>query len=310
MSTSILNVLQYGGIRALTAVAQALPYRLAVQFATGLAGLVYRLDVRHRAVGFDNLRLAYGDRLPDSEMRRIVRGVYRHLFTSGIELLFMTRRLRSDNWEESITVDNREALQEAIDYGRGVVFVTGHFGNWEIMGAALSGTWVPLASVARPLRNPLMDGYLRGIREGFGQRIVPKRGALRKLARMVQDGAGVAFLVDQNVRRPDLFVPFFGVPAATTSAFAAFAYRFGCPVVSAFCRRVGHFKFQVTIGEPIYPDLERNRREEVGRITMECTRRLESAVRECPEQWLWLHRRWKTRPTNCASSACEEAALA
>ncbi len=308
MAVKVTQLLEYVAIRALTAIAQSLPFSAAARFARCVADLTWVIDLHHRKIAASNLNLAYDNSLSPSEVRWVTRGVYRHLFTCAVEMLFMSRRLRGDNWKRFIRIRNLEYLEKALAYNRGVVFATGHFGNWEVMGAALSGQWVPIASVARPLANPLLNNYVRKVREGFGQKIVEKRGALRKLARVLQNGEGVAFLVDQNDRHADIFVDFFGRKAAATSAFAAFALRFECPVVNVFCRRVGDFEFEVIFADPIIPDPSQPREEEILRITRECNDRLEEVIRKDPDQWLWLHRRWRTRPPE--ESSVTEGAFA
>jgi KDO2-lipid IV(A) lauroyltransferase len=310
MAVSLYDVLQYGAIRTITAVAQALPYGVAVGFARRLADLAYLLDGRHRKVAMSNLTMAFGTEKDEREIRRITRGVYRHLFMSAVELLLVRRRLRQENWRDHIVLNNEEGVMAAREQGKGIIFLTGHVGNWELMGVALSGFWIRLSSVARPLGNPLLDRYVMGFRKSFGQNIIEKKGALRAMSRTLRNGGAAVFVADQNVRHSGIFVDFFGKPASTSTGFALLARQFGCPVVTAFCRRVGTYRFEVDYGDPIYPDPGLTRDEDLERIVTVCTSRLEETIRKAPDQWLWLHRRWKTRPRTEESGVEGRVALA
>jgi KDO2-lipid IV(A) lauroyltransferase len=155
----------------------------------------------------------------------------------------------------------------------------------------------PIHSVARPLDNPWLDAYVLAMRELFGQRIVGKHGAIASMSRVIKSGGCFAVLVDQDARHHGIFVDFLGSPAATTSSVATLAHRHGVPILAGFIRRVGSgFRHEVRVAEPIFPDPSLGRDEDVRRLTQAYTDLIADVVRKNPDQWLWVHRRWKTRP--------------
>src|SRR4029079_173631 len=185
--------------------------------------------------------------------------------------------------------------REDLRAGRGAVCLTGHVGNWELAGAFLRAERVPFAAVVRPLPNPYVDAHLARLRGGAA-RIIEKRGAVRDVVAAVRRGAWVGVLADQNAGRRGEFVPFFGLPASTFRSAATIAARHGFPVYfAAAIRRGGRFRYEYRIHR-FRPPEGLSRHDAERRILEAYAERLESWAREAPEQYLWLHRRWKTRP--------------
>jgi KDO2-lipid IV(A) lauroyltransferase len=183
-----------------------------------------------------------------------------------------------------------------------VIFITGHVGLWEMCGLGSTAQGFPLWSIARPLDNPGINEIVDRIRERFGQRILAKRGALRAALRALKEGVSVGMLLDQDAGRHGVFVPLFGRPASTLPTAAEIALRSGARLVCAAAwRDEAAGVHRLRIGRIIDPGKwqgprDERYRAEVERLTAEYTLEIENAVREHPEQWLWLHRRWKTRP--------------
>jgi KDO2-lipid IV(A) lauroyltransferase len=268
----------------------------AFALARRAGDLLRRLDGRHRRVAEENVRRALPDRTPE-EHRRIVRGSFQSMVLGGVELLFLKRLLTRDSLRRLISIEGLDRVGEELA-GRGAIFATAHIGNWEVLGASLGLTGAPLHSVARPMDNPYLDRYLLGFRTSYGQTIIPKKGALRPLIEVLRGGGYLAMLVDQDARRRGIFVDFFGRAASTIPTPATLAIRFGVPIVCGCCLRNEDslYSFRFSGGEILEADRGADREEETRRLTAEINRHIEGWIRENPHQYLWQHRRWKTRP--------------
>jgi len=275
---------------------QALPWSAGRAGGRLLGDLGYAFDRRSRKKeSLENLRRAFPS-MSEREAWRTLRGVYRHLgesIVNGLNVLrFAGHRLPEDLFE---TV-GFERLRQVSDRG-GAILVTGHFGHWEVLGTALPLMGFPVWSMERKSRNRFVQRYVRRLREKTGQKMLAKRGVLRRIARLVKEGQNVAMLIDQDARRDGVFVDFFGRPASTTAAPARLATYTGCPVVFGYARAIrGSNRFRLVVRDVVFPRPGADREAEVHRITQELTRSLEATIRQAPEEWLWIHRRWKTFP--------------
>jgi KDO2-lipid IV(A) lauroyltransferase len=194
-------------------------------------------------------------------------------------------------------IEGLETLESALAEGRGVVLVSGHLGNWEIAGAALAARGIPLDAVTKAMANRRFGEDLEATRTRLGVRVVDMSDAPRKVLRSLREGRVVALVADQNARDQGVFVPFFGVPAATFRGPALFALRSGAPIFVGACLRepgrpLRYRAFTRRIDFTPSGDLD----TDIVRLTEAHTAVLEQAVRQAPEQYFWQHKRWKTRP--------------
>lgn len=281
--------------RWVSALLRPLPRRAALSLGRGVGRVLGDLDRKHLAIAADNLRQAF----PQWTERRILttaRGVYAHFGAVLFDILWLERR--SDRrLLDCVEVEGAEHVQAALAMGKGMVLVTGHLGNWEVHGVATGMLFGPLGVVARPLDNPALDGRLCAFRASRGNTIIYKKRALNQVLRTLREGRGVAILVDQNVQEQDgIFVDFFSRKAATTTVAAALALKTGCALIPArtVLRPDGLYR---AVYEPPIPVAPTGDREaDIAALTQALTSRIEAWVREAPEQWLWIHRRWKTQP--------------
>ena len=184
--------------------------------------------------------------------------------------------------------------------GRGLILCTGHFGNWERGGALAAALGIIEGAIARPLAHPLVDAWIRRIREGSGQKIFDKAGSIRRdVLPVLRAGKGFGILIDQDAGPGGIFVPFFGRLASTTATPARLSFRTGAPLVVATVLRDGRpGYFKLAAGPVRLPAQGNDERGEIHRLTALITRDLEDLIRLSPGQYLWMHRRWKTRPRN------------
>jgi len=190
-----------------------------------------------------------------------------------------------------------QALRMLVEKKRGMIFLTGHFGNWEAIGYMTATLGFPTVSVARMLDNPLIHDYILGVREKTGQTIVDKRGASEAMHDLLTEKIPVSFIADQDAGRKGVFVNFFGRKASAYKTIALLALRYNVPVLVGYGRRLGEtYRFAMGIERIIEPSEWENVDNPVEWITQEYTSALERIVRTAPEQYFWVHRRWKHRP--------------
>lgn len=229
-------------------------------------------------------------------------------FAAALVDFLETARLTREDLLSRVTVVGEQNLRDARSRGKGVFLLSAHFGSWEI-GALVAGLLgEPIAPVARPLDNPLLEEELDRRRRRFGNRPIAKREAAKELLRAMSRNETVAILVDQNVlAREAVFVPFFGRPAATTPSLARIQLRTGAAVVPVFTWPEGDGRYRLVFEPPILPeefeDGRLDRDDTVRRATARYMAVTEAAIRKDPAAWLWIHDRWKTKPPDEASSS-------
>lgn len=269
-----------------------LPARFAHAVGRG-AGRLYRLvDRRRRHLTADNLARAYPE-MPPGEVDGLSRRVFAHFGGLAADLL-RSEREPLERLLARVEVVGLEHARRAAASGRGVFFATPHLGNWEWAALVTGANGIPITIVARPLDNPLLDARLVAMRERTGGRVVSKRDAARTLLKTLRAGGVVGILADQRARPPDaVTVPFFGRPALTTTAVARLAARTGALVLPVVCLRTSPGRYRLVYSEPLDPAALPGVEREVDALTARITALVESQIRSAPDQWLWLHDRWR-----------------
>ena len=271
-----------------------LPLRIAYPIGQALGRLAFVLDRRHRRVACDNLRLAFGQGVTPAEITAMARSHFRSLGRTFVDFCRMVR-MSPEHLREVIEFEGLEVLDGPRAKGQGVLYVTGHFGPWEYLPAVSTHfDNEPLAVVARPLDNPYLDRFVNALRRRWGSRVVDKRAALPDVMDILRSGGKVGILIDQHVsRREGIFVDFFGHPACTTPAPALIALRSGAAVIPVVVLRVARGRLRILFGKEVSPPRTGQVKEDIAVMTAGMTAALEELIRRCPEQWLWVHRRWK-----------------
>lgn len=285
--------LEYLAFRGAAGAARLLGDAASERLLAAAGRLAYRpLGIRRRLVEA-HLRQAFPGR-DEAWIRRTAAAAYAHLGREGAAMI----RLSSLSREHIIARTEVEGLDEfraALAQGRGLVLVTGHFGNWEIGGAALAARGIPIVGVAQRQANPLFDREIVAARERLGMRIVERGRATKEGLRALREGHVVALVADQDARRAGIFVPFFGRLASTHRGPAVLALRTGAPLFLGTALRTPTGGYHVRL-EPVDVERDGDAEEVVYNLTAAYTARLEAAIRAAPEQYFWHHRRWKTRP--------------
>jgi KDO2-lipid IV(A) lauroyltransferase len=275
-----------------------LPRGLARLMAGGIAWSVYRLHGRLRRVGQRNLEMALPE-LSARAQRRILRGVFRSLGRQLVEFCRMTR-YTPENTRDWIRTEGLEHYLAAKARGKGVLIVTGHMGAWELSSFYHSLMGYPMGMVARPLDNRRLDAFVNGIRCLHGNRILPKDDFARGLLRAMRAGQTVGLLMDTNMTPPQgVFVEFFGRKACTASGVARVALKTGAAVLPGFMLwEPAERRYVLHFGPELVFARTENAETDILAATQQCTQAIESWIRRYPDQWLWIHRRWKTRPAD------------
>ena len=295
----VADYLVYLAVRLLVCFLQTLSLSTARDLAGGLAWLAYHLDRRHRLVALENLRHAFPGRYTERELDALVRSVYRHFCIVLIEIIHLPRKMHPTTWRRYVEFDpaHGRALVDCLLSGRPVMLVTGHFGNWEMGGYVLGLFGFKGYAIARPLDNRFLDDFLRRFRESTGQQILAKHGDFDKIQTILKGGGVLATLADQDAGQRGLFVDFFGRPASTHKAVALLALEHGVPLLVFGAHKVGEpMRYQGRVEDIILPEEYSGRPDALRAITQRFTTALEGLVREAPEQYFWLHRRWKHQP--------------
>ena len=293
----IVDYAVYLGVRLVVGLCQAMSVERSYRFADGLAKVLYRVDKRHRQVGLENLRLAFGDRYDEAGRDAIIRGVYRHFCRMVMEMLHIPRKLHPTTWRDRITLVGHEPVVERLLKGGPLIMLSGHFGNWEMAGYLFGVFGFPPNSVARTLDNPYLDRYIRDFRERTGQKMIAKKGGSDDILRVLTSNGVLSFLADQDAGPNGLFVDFFGRPASTHKSIAILALQHNAPVVVGYARRIGPgFRYEVGCDALIDPAELTGGGDDVKLLTQRFTTAIEAIIRRDPDQYLWLHRRWKHEP--------------
>lgn len=273
-----------------------LPRGVARAVGATVGALAFRVLGRLREVGRKNLRLAYPD-LPEEERERILRTEYRNLGWQMAEFCKMSGYTR-ESAGRFIRYQGLDNYLNARARGKGVLVLTGHLGAWELSSFYHSLMGMPMGMVIRRLDNPLVDTFVNRIRCRYGNRVMHKDDFARGLIGAMRAGETVGILMDTNMTPPQgVFVPFFGVEACTASGMARIAARTGAAVVPGFLLwEETEQRYVLRFGEPLPVESTGESERDALVNTAVFTRAIEDVIRRYPEQWLWMHRRWKTRP--------------
>lgn len=269
-----------------------LPMRAGLWAGRRMGDLAWALLRRRRSLALENLTRVFGREHSGAELARLGRRSFQHLGMNLVEACVFFFRPPSVLLSR-VELRGTERLSAAAAQGRGILLLTAHFGNWELLAASHALYGRPLSVVMRPLDAPLVDRLVARFRQKSGAELIAKRRGLRDVLEALRRGRMVGVLLDQNASRSEgVFAPFFGIPASTSKGLAVISLRTRAPVVPVFIRRGPGGRHSVEVDPPVALPED----GDVVAYTAAFNRAIETAIRRSPEQWLWLHNRWKTRP--------------
>jgi KDO2-lipid IV(A) lauroyltransferase len=293
---SLRETVEFAVVWAFVHSLRLLPRGLARAIGAAIGALAYRGLGRLRRVGLRNLEMAFPD-LSSRDREAILRSEYRNLGFLLAEFCKMPD-YTAETASRFIRYDGLENYLQARERGKGVLVLTGHLGAWELSSFYHSLMGMPMGMVIRRLDNPLVDAFVNRIRCLRGNRVIHKDDFARGLISSMRSGETVGILMDTNMTPPQgLFVPFFGVPACTASGMARIAEKTGAAVVPGFLLwEKGERRYVLRFGPELNVVHTGDAEQDALTNTAAFTAAIEGYVRQYPEQWLWMHRRWKTRP--------------
>ena len=287
----------YVTLRFVSMCMHCLPVNTNLKLAKMIGDLLYRFDRKHRERALANLQRSFPT-MGEKERQELARRSMQEIPMLGVEVLFTTRLVRIDTWRKYVDLDSfRETLALLLSRERGLIVLTAHYGNFEILGYVLALIGFPTSSIARPLDNQYISHWLFSVREKLGQKIIMKKGATDEVVDVLNRKGTVAFVADQNAGSKGVFVDFFGRKASTYKSIGLVAMQYEVPIAVGYARRINdQFKFKVGVQDIIYPADWKSQSDPLRYITQRYSSAIEAFVREDPGQYWWVHRRWKTRP--------------
>jgi len=292
----LLNVVEYVAARAVVGVIDAVPPRFSLAVARGVGNLGFLLLRNRRRTAVENL-LRSGVASDPAQALRIARASFRHFTMLAVEALVASRRITPETLGDYAEIELPAATARLLDDPkRGLLLVTGHLGNWEVVGHIISFR-KPLVAVARRMDNPLVHRFMESRNSRRNVEIVAKHsGDRQSLLRALRSGRSLGLIMDQHAASHALDIPFFGIPAKTVVSPARLHLATRCPIVCGYGVRIAPLKFRIVYSEPLSFELTGNRDDDLRIILTELNRRLEEYIRLYPEQYLWSHRRWRDLP--------------
>jgi KDO2-lipid IV(A) lauroyltransferase len=290
MFKKIRRFISYGMVRLLVMTAQALPRGVGLGLFGGLGSLAYYLLPRSRRVARSNLKLVYGNGTPDSELNRIARGAFASMGRFSYDVARLPR-LTPEGISRIVRVTGKSHLDRALERGAGVIALTGHIGNWEMMGAYFAMMGYPVNVVATTLRDDRLNDVIVGIREKSGMKVLERRKGTIGAMRCLKRGEILGVLIDQDTSVESVEVEFLGVPAKTAVGPVRLSAKTGAAVLPAAMLMTRDGKYHVEIKEPLcLIGKPRTLIEDVSK----CARAVEDFILKQPKQWVWMHKRWKS----------------
>ena len=293
----LVDRLLYYALRVVNMSLHCWPVNLNLATARLLGDLLYRFDKKHRQRAIANLSRSFPD-MSDRNVERMARRSMQTLLMFFVEVLFTTRLIRIDTWRRYVRLENFQGVLDLLVRGeRGVILLTGHYGNFEIGNYILGTLGFETVAIGRPLDNPYVNDWLMGVRQRQGAKIISKKGATDEVTGILENKGVVGFVADQNAGPKGIFVDFFGRKASTYKSIGLLAMEYNVPVAVGYARRIDdRFEFVVGVQDMIFPADWQNQPDPLRYITQRYTTALEDAIRADPGQYWWVHRRWKTRP--------------
>ena len=299
--SSVKRLAEYIVVVVFLRILVLLPYRIASDTGGYIGRLGYLLDKRHRNVALENLSRAFPGK-DKEDIIRIAKKVFENLGRSVAEFIHIashppdTVKRMLNKW---VTIEGQDYVNNAIMNNNGIIYLGAHFGNWELLGQVLSTNKCTFNVIARPIDNHRLNRIIISLRSVLGANVLLKKGVLRDTLRVLKKGGAVGILLDQNTSREEgVFVDYFGQPAATNKGLALIAMKSGASVIPVFIVREDTYMHRVVYLPEIEIKRSDNLESDVFTYTQKFTSIIESFVRDHPEQWFWMHRRWKTMPLN------------
>ena len=281
---------------ALVKIIASIPVRISGFVLTKFSLLIYYLDKKHMNIAIENLKTAFGDEKSEKEIKAIAKKTFETLSLTFLDFCRIPK-ITKENLNDIVTFENLDYVKNALARGNGLIFCTAHFGSWELLSHAFAIYFKSMNVIVRPLDNRVFDMVVFKYRTLSGNKIIAKKNGMKHILKALRRKEIIGTLNDQNVKYSEgVFVDFFGKKACTNFVLALLSLRTDVPVVPGFIIREGLNRYRIKFEKPVEIDKGIDRKKYLVDFTQALTRVIEDYIREYPEQWFWVHRRWKTRP--------------
>ncbi|MBI5180808.1 MAG: lysophospholipid acyltransferase family protein [Nitrospirae bacterium] len=286
----------YHGLRILIFIAYLIPMNTSVKIGGFLGRLVYYILHKERRKTINNLKRAFPEK-DNAELKKIAKGCFASLGNGLFELINLPK-INKNNLDKIVKVEGEAYVKEALSRRRGFIFITGHVGNWELMGAVFGIKGYKVNVIAAPLYDNRINELLIRQRSIHNIRVILRgsQDIKRKIIKALHNNESLSMLIDQDTKVPGVFVDFFGRQAYTPLGAASIALRTGSPVLMGFITRQSDNTHKITIGPALKLINTGDRESDIRENTLLFTKIIEEQIRKTPEQWVWMHNRWKKQP--------------
>ena len=277
-------------------VCRILPRNWAMGLGSAIGKFLYRILKKRRQIALNNLQIAFGDDLKETRRQEICKGSFINFSKTIIEFMRFPKFNAENIWDE-VTVHGREHLSASLETGKGVIVFLPHFGNWELL-SLVYGALIPnrAKAIAFPLKNVRLNELIWRYRQLLSLELIPRKNAIRATLRALKNNDAVGFFADQNAGDQGIFIDFFGKPASTARGPVSLALKTGAPLLFSLDIRQPDNRHHVHISPPIHLEPSDDFERDVELYTTHLMEQLEEYIQKYPDQWLWLHNRWKTQP--------------
>ena len=297
LSTNIRYVIEYGLVLMVIFFLENLSAKTIYRLGFVLGNLTYILATKRKRIALVNLNIAFGDKISNKKKKQTIKNSFTQVALSLLQSLWVLNhpdRVNQLIEGEPIGLD---ILKKCLERGKGIFFLTAHYGNWEIMGIDHGYRNVgKLHSIIRRLDNPYLNKVAKKLRTVSGNKILCRDESLLQVVRAIKNNEAVAIMMDQNTAKGGIFVDFFGEKAATARALARLSYRTGTPIIPFFCYPTEKGTYRLKYGPELTLKKTEHREKDITEWTQLCEKFIEKTINDTPDPWIWAHRRWKTRP--------------
>lgn len=260
-----------------------------------VAALIRTLDYKHHYIAHVNLDLAYGESISHAEKQKIISQTYENLLFNLADFID-NQGIDRKRLLAKVNFQNGEIFENALNSAKPVILITGHYGNWELIGLAIAARYVPLSVIGRPLDSSVMNAILRQNREQFDIDVIDKNGAMRAMIQCLKKGRVLGILVDQNTAENEgVLIDFFGHKARHTPSVALLARKFNAIVIPTFISSTDHKHHSITFYPPIEIETTGDHDKDTLTHVQAQAEITEQVIRSKPDEWFWLHKRWKNQ---------------
>ena len=272
-----------------------LPRMTAIRLMRFLGGITFTLAGKARGKTIRHLSMAFDKEKSAAEINLLARRTFVHFFTAAADLLRLPK-LMDRGLDKIVTTEGMHHLDEAFTAGRGALMITAHYGNWEVLGAWLGLHEYPIKVVGTALFDPRLDKILVETRNKAGYTNIARGKGTREILRTLKEGKAVGMLIDQDTNVPGVFVTFFGMPTHTPTGPVVLARKLKLPIIPIFMHMKSDFTYHITCYPPVEQIRTDDEMHDIQVNTQRCSDIYEKVIRLHPEQWVWMHKRWMTRP--------------